>query len=86
MRDTANAQITLLTRQLQWAWERDEGPPNHCTIARRIENTIQSRLHEPCGCGESNTCLQRITQANDTLNSTKMKSVLDGFDPSAKLL
>lgn len=34
-------------------------PPNHCTIARRIQNTIQSRLHEPSGCGESNTCLQR---------------------------
>ena len=26
MRDTANAQITLLTRQLQWAWGRDDDP------------------------------------------------------------
>lgn len=59
------------------------GPPNHGTITPWNHNTIQSLLHELCGCGESNACLKRITKANYTLHSTEVKSILYGFDPSA---
>ena len=55
---------------------KERGPLNHGTIAILIRNTIQSRLHELCGYRESNDSLKRITKANQTLNSTKVKSIL----------
>lgn len=54
---------------------KERGLLNHGTIAILIRNTIQSR-HELCGYGESNDSLKRITKANQTLNSTKVKSIL----------
>ena len=60
--------------------------PNHGTTVRHIQNTIKSRLHEPCGCGESKESLKRIAKTNHTLNSTEVKSMLYGFDLTAILL
>lgn len=56
-------------------------PQNHGTIAIQNHDTIQSWLHEPCGCWESNDSLKRIGKANQGLNAGTMQSDLQGSDP-----
>ena len=69
MCDMANAQMTSLTDQLQWTWERNYDPPNHGTIAIQNHNTIQSWLHERCECGESKDSLKRSGESNQSRNT-----------------
>ena len=60
---------------------RGEETMNHGTIAIQNHNTIQSCLHEPCGCGELNDSLKRMGKTNQSGNAAIIYSDMQRSDP-----
>ena len=49
MRDTANAQITLLTEQFQWAWGSDDDPRTGVPLQDRSKTPFNRGAMNPVG-------------------------------------